>query len=196
MAHWRDEFSAALAARDRREKANAALYDAYIQLADRTAQAQTVAPTQSSPLATPSPGNKKQPASAAGLSLQEALSATRADLSEAQRSRSELQEQLVRANAELEKLRKKNTQDQRRVRALESEITHLQMRLKDLEGELRGKAKLLDDFQDEIASLYLQLNMAEEKSNKYQRENQELVDRWMARMGEEAEAMNKASRFS
>jgi hypothetical protein len=38
--------------------------------------------------------------------------------------------------------------------------------------------------------------MAEEKSNKYQRENQELVDRWMARMGEEAEAMNKASKFS
>ncbi|GES59832.1 autophagy protein 16 [Aspergillus terreus] len=196
MAHWRDEFSAALAARDRREKANAALYDAYTQLADRTAQAPTVVSAQASPPATPSSGTKKQPAGAAGLSLQEALSATRADLSDAQRSRSELQEKLARTNAELEKLRKKNTQDQRRVRTLESEITHLQKRLKDLEGELRGKAKLLDDFQDEIASLYLQLNMAEEKSNKYQRENQELVDRWMARMGEEAEAMNKASKFS
>jgi septal ring factor EnvC (AmiA/AmiB activator) len=103
-----------------------------------------VVSAQASPPATPSSGTKKQPVSAAGLSLQEALSATRADLSEAQRSRSELQEQLARANAELEKLRKKNTQDQRRVRTLESEITHLQKRLKDLEGELRGKAKLLD----------------------------------------------------
>lgn len=42
----------------------------------------------------------------------------------------------------------------------------------------------------------LQLNMADEKSSKLQRENQELVDRWMARMGQEAEAMNNASKFS
>lgn len=38
--------------------------------------------------------------------------------------------------------------------------------------------------------------MADEKSNKLQRENQELVDRWMARMGQEADAMNNASKFS
>jgi len=42
----------------------------------------------------------------------------------------------------------------------------------------------------------LQLNMAEEQSNRLQRENQELVDRWMARMGKEAEAMNNASKYS
>lgn len=52
------------------------------------------------------------------------------------------------------------------------------------------------DFQDELASLNLQLNMAEEQSNRLQRENQELVDRWMARMGKEAEAMNEASKYS
>jgi hypothetical protein len=38
--------------------------------------------------------------------------------------------------------------------------------------------------------------MADEKSSKLQRENQELVDRWMKRMGQEADAMNDASRFS
>lgn len=38
--------------------------------------------------------------------------------------------------------------------------------------------------------------MAEERSRMLKKENQELVDRWMARMGEEADAMNKASRFS
>jgi hypothetical protein len=47
-----------------------------------------------------------------------------------------------------------------------------------------------------LATLNLQLNMAEDKSNRLQRENQELVDRWMARMGKEAEAMNDASKFS
>jgi hypothetical protein len=57
---------------------------------------------------------------------------------------------------------------------------------------------MLIDFQnvqDELASLNLQLNMAEDRSSKLQRENKELVDRWMARMGQEADAMNEASRF-
>lgn len=38
--------------------------------------------------------------------------------------------------------------------------------------------------------------MAEAQSRKLKQENKELIDRWMARMGEEAEAMNKASKFS
>jgi hypothetical protein len=53
----------------------------------------------------------------------------------------------------------------------------------------------LQSVQDELASLNLQLNMAEDRSSKLRRENQELVDRWMARMGQEADAMNEASRF-
>jgi hypothetical protein len=38
--------------------------------------------------------------------------------------------------------------------------------------------------------------MAEERSSRLQRENRELIDRWMARIGREAEAMNDASKFS
>lgn len=79
---------------------------------------------------------------------------------------------------------------------MEGEIAHLQLRLKDREEELRGKAKLLEDFQDELATLNLQLNMAEARTDRLQKENQELVDRWMARMGKEADAMNNASKFS
>ena len=45
-------------------------------------------------------------------------------------------------------------------------------------------------------TLNLQLNMAEERSKKLEEENQELVDRWMARKGQEADAMNTASKFS
>lgn len=52
------------------------------------------------------------------------------------------------------------------------------------------------DFQDEIAALNLQMNMAEQKAARLERENRELVDRWMARMGQEADAMNDASKFS
>ena len=49
---------------------------------------------------------------------------------------------------------------------------------------------------DETVSLTLQLNMAEEHSQQLRRENKELVDRWMARMGQEADAMNNESKFS
>jgi len=38
--------------------------------------------------------------------------------------------------------------------------------------------------------LTLQLNVAEQKSASLKKENKELVDRWMARMGKEADAMN------
>lgn len=52
------------------------------------------------------------------------------------------------------------------------------------------------DVHDENLSLTLQLNMAEEQSQRLKGENKELVDRWMTRVGEEADALNKASRFS
>jgi hypothetical protein len=54
----------------------------------------------------------------------------------------------------------------------------------------------LKDVQDELVSLNLQFNMAEDRSKKLEKENRELVDRWMARMGKEADAMNDASKFS
>ncbi|KAF7158406.1 hypothetical protein CNMCM5623_003409 [Aspergillus felis] len=191
MAHWRNEYSAALAARDRREKANIALYNAcmlldkvyawqlrsfYTQLADRTSRIASAGAQGAQYLTGVGDKHTANPAagkSLAGPSVPDILAATRADLSEAQRARSELQARLTELSAELEKLRKRSTQDGRRIHTLESE-----------------------DFQDELATLNLQLNMAEERSGRLQRENQELIDRWMARIGREAEAMNDASKFS
>ncbi|KAL5341548.1 putative autophagy protein Apg16 [Aspergillus crustosus] len=200
MAHWRHEYAAALAARDRREKTNITIYNAYTRLADRTASAAETPGTEGAtqlPIRPPAVTElRKQSSSAPGHSPQELLSKTRMDLAEAQRSRSELQERLTRTSAELERLRKRTIYDAKRISSMEGEITHLQLRLKDRDEELRGKAKLLEDFQDELATLNLQLNMAEEKTGRLKKENQELVDRWMARMGREADAMNDASKYS
>jgi chaperonin cofactor prefoldin len=206
MALWREEYLAALAVRDSREKANSALYDAYSRLADRTAKLATPLDISAGPSQMRSSGHKahttppppvttkKQPTERpSGTDL---LNTTRAELSAAQRSRSELQDRLDRLNTEYERLRKKSAQEDRRLNSLDHEKTNLQLRLKDRDEELRRKAKLLEDFQDEIATLNLQLNMADEKTSKLQRENQELVDRWMARMGQEADAMNDASKFT
>ncbi|BDD56591.1 hypothetical protein MPDQ_000034 [Monascus purpureus] len=197
MVHWREEYFAALAVRDESEKANISLYDAYTRLADRTSRTATTT-TPSGPQPDVVAGEKKQrkPSNEPAASITDILTATRADLSEAQRSRSELQGRLDRVTADLGKLQKRSAQDQRRISALESERTNLRLRLRDRDEELRGKAKLLDDFQDELATLNLQLNMAEDRTSRLQQENKELVDRWMARVGKEAEAMNDASKFS
>ncbi|KAJ5370820.1 Autophagy protein 16 [Penicillium cataractarum] len=212
MPHWREEYLAALAVRDQREKANVELYDAFTRLADRSAQlaipidsgtnpaagrrSSVVSESQQPVSSAAGTVPKRQPSSEPGPSLAELLKITRADLSEAQRSRTELQDQLNRLNVELDKLLKKSQRDGRRLDTLESERGILGKRLKDRDEELREKTKLLEDFQAELASLNLEFNMAEKRSKELQQENKELVDRWMARMGQEADAMNDASKFS
>ena len=146
----------------------------------------------------------------------ETLTQLRLDLAEAQRGKSELAADLKSLNDELQKLKLKSKSDVKRVNELASEKAGLIIRMKDRDEELKGKAKLLEvglraldnylkrsteygllqDVHDETVSLTLQLNMAEEQAKKLKRENKELVDRWMARMGEEADAMNNASKFS
>lgn len=44
-----------------------------------------------------------------------------------------------------------------------------------------------------MVALQLQLNMAEQRSEKLEKENKELVERWMKRMEEEAERVNRGS---
>ena len=45
-------------------------------------------------------------------------------------------------------------------------------------------------------ALLLQLNVSEQNNKVLRAENKDLIDRWMERMGQEAEAMNTASKFS
>lgn len=106
----------------------------------RSSDVKDIQRTSSPSVTTP----KKQSSSETGSSLTELLNVTRTELSEAQRSRSELQDRLNRVVTEVDKLRKKSTKDARRIDALDSERVNLQTRLKDREEELRGKAKLLE----------------------------------------------------
>ena len=74
----------------------------------------------------------------------ELLTAARADLAEAQRSRSELQQQVNKITTELENTRKKNHYDAYRLKSVESERIQLYSRLKDRDEELSAKGKLLE----------------------------------------------------
>lgn len=124
------------------------------------------------------------------------IAKVRQDLGEAQRSRGLMETRLQSVTDELQKLKIQSSLDSKRIGELSKEKTILTTGTRDRDEELRGKAKLLEDLHDETVSLTLQLNMAEEHSQKLRRENKDLIDRWMARMGQEADAMNDESKFS
>jgi len=200
MATWKDDYFAALEARDQTEKADVEIYEAYTRVADRTAglskEALTESPSDNDNVVSPMPtaASKRLPRLSSPPPT-ESLLQIRQDLSNAQQERGDLQTKLSAVTKELEALKAKSKVDTKRITQLSAGVTQMTVRLRDRDEELRGKAKLVEDVQDEMVTLNLQLNMAEEKTDKLKKENQELVDRWMARMGKEADAMNDKSQF-
>lgn len=61
---------------------------------------------------------------------------------------------------------------------------------------MRGKARLLENVQDENATLNLELIQAEGEVKRVKKENEELVERWVKRMGKEADKMNEEGGFA
>ncbi|KAB8360684.1 hypothetical protein FH972_024422 [Carpinus fangiana] len=209
MSSWLEDYLAALDNRDRREKANAATIEAYSKLADRTAALEAAireAPTTPSapePAATPSRlptrilGSPRSPPpppeSASVVSL-------RADLVAANRNKAVMETQLSALTTQLTTLQatsmgqtSQTASLQKQIALLEHEKASLTRKLRDRESELKEKARLVENVQDEMLGLEMQINVAEERSTKLQQENKELVDRWMQRMGKEAERMNEGS---
>lgn len=216
---WRDEYLAALEARDEIEKANLEFYEACnktvslsrgaraytslsdTRMADRSAQVASAPSSVPTPVEATSPpppivGRRGTSGTASSPSVQPELHAQfRIDLGKAQQERAELQTRLDYTTKELEKVKSRSKVDSRRITKLTSELGQLSVRVRDRDEESRGKAKLLDNVQDEVVTLNLQLNMAEDEVKKLREENQELVDRWMKRKGQEADRMNDDSRF-
>lgn len=67
----------------------------------------------------------------------------------------------------------------------------LQQRCRDLEDEGKTKDRLLQQAQDELVVSNMELTMVEKRVEELKRDNKELLDRWMALKGKEAEEMNK-----
>ncbi|KAI7895338.1 WD40-repeat-containing domain protein [Mucor mucedo] len=61
--------------------------------------------------------------------------------------------------------------------------------------QLREKDVTIQILQDELAALQLEIHTTEEKSKRLVLENQQLVERWINKMNEEAEKMNEATQF-
>jgi hypothetical protein len=114
-------------------------------------------------------------------------------LADALRSNGQLTLRLKAAEDGTLRLRNRASEDARTIRELGSERDGLMRKVRDRDEELRVKLKHFGDVQDELTVLTLQLNVAEQTTAKVQAENKSLVDRWMWKMGQEAEAMNRAN---
>ncbi|KAM3422835.1 hypothetical protein BST61_g316 [Cercospora zeina] len=200
--NWIEQYSAALDARDAREQVHKPYIDAYTKLADRTAaQSKASALPSSTPASPALPDRTATPTKARGATKSpvpegqaaEILATLRSDLANTQRARSSLQAQVTELNASLSQLQASHNDSTAQITMLSKQKLDVERKLRDREEEIRGKAKLVEEAQDEMVSLQLQLNMAEQRSEKLEKENNELVERWMRRMGEEAEKANRDS---
>nr|POF13973.1 autophagy protein 16 [Quercus suber] len=202
MADWLAIYSASLSNRDLHEQAHKSYIDAYTALADRTATAIPPSPdtiTHTGPTDTPTrflpskfPGDKSGSLSPSTL---DPLSALRADLATTQHARSVLAQRVEDLTRQLARLESAATASTTTIAVLTRQKAELERRLRDREEELRVKGRLVVQAQDEQVALELQLHFAEKREAEAKTENEELVARWMERMGREAEMVNRESRW-
>ncbi|KAK0760930.1 hypothetical protein N5P37_005871 [Trichoderma harzianum] len=195
MPNWRDEYLSSLRESELNSPVNMELVQACSQMADRISSLEAEKLALESHVAGLGNNRSKSPSlqPSEAAANDPGVAQLRLDLAEALRSRGVAETRLRAAEEELEKLRLKTKQDSKSIRDLTSERTTLATKVNDREYELREKRKLVENVQDEMIALNLQLSMAEKERDRLKKENSELIDRWMKRMGQEADAMNLAN---
>ncbi|EGX90362.1 autophagy protein Apg16, putative [Cordyceps militaris CM01] len=206
MPNWREEYLISLRDSEMNTPVNMELVQTCSQMADRISALEAERSSLEAQLASSGKPPQKNAAGGAANSTADTgeTAQLRHDLAEALRSKGTTETRLRAAEEELAKLRSKTKEDARSVRSLTADRTALTTRLKDREFELREKRKLVEvttavltfwgsQVQDEMITLNLQVSVAEKERDKVKKENKELVDRWMKRMAQEADAMNLAN---
>jgi chromosome segregation ATPase len=198
------QYMANVEATQRRDHADAELINQYNQLADRKTaaearsralEAELASLRASSPQTQAHDGKgkastpKKAPIFETAIALNGAVTQLRQQLADAQKARALLETEV----AKLPGLQSSNASQNRQLMTLEKEIISLKRRISDKDEEIREKQKLAERVQDDMISLTLEVNMAEERANRLVKENKELVDRWMKEMGSRADTKNQES---
>ncbi|EQB58943.1 autophagy protein 16 [Colletotrichum gloeosporioides Cg-14] len=195
MPDWRTEYLASFREQEKNNPVNLEIVQLCSQLSDRIAALEAekeLLKSKIAPSTTPSTG-KEAPQQIDTISSDPTVTQLQLNLAEALRSNGTLQSRAKTAEDEAQTLRRKNRENTKQIKQLSAEKTALATKLQDREHELREKRKLVENVQDEMITLNLQVAMAEKERDKVKSENKELVDRWMKRMAQEADAMNLAN---
>ncbi|RKL47424.1 hypothetical protein BFJ72_g2415 [Fusarium proliferatum] len=208
MPNWRDQYLSSIKDAELSNPVNMELVQACSQMADRISALESernglesLVASSGTPTAQPTESSANDPG----------VAQLKQDLAEALRSKGVTEKRLRTSEEELMQLRAKHKADTKSIRDLTADRNSLITKLKDREYELREKRKLLEvrvaqmvrfivivthkiqQVQDEMIAMDLQMSMAEKERDKVKKENKELVDRWMKRMAQEADAMNLAN---
>ncbi|CAG7559626.1 unnamed protein product [Fusarium equiseti] len=190
MPNWRDQYLSGIKDAELNTPVNMELVQTCSQMADRISALEGEKNTLEALVA----NRGKTTAQPAEPSTNDpGVAQLKQDLAEALRSKGVTEKRLRASEEELMQLRSKHKADTKSIRDLTADKHSLTTRLKDREYELREKRKFIEDVQDEMIALNLQVSMAEKERDKVKKENKELVDRWMKRMAQEADAMNLAN---
>jgi chromosome segregation ATPase len=190
MPNWRDQYLSGIKDAELNTPVNMELVQTCSQMADRISALEGEKNTLEALVA----NRGKTTAQPAEPSTNDpGVAQLKQDLAEALRSKGVTEKRLRASDEELMQLRSKHKADTKSIRDLTADKHSLTTRLKDREYELREKRKFIEDVQDEMIALNLQVSMAEKERDKVKKENKELVDRWMKRMAQEADAMNLAN---
>ena len=138
---------------------------------------------------------KSTPGRGAEPKSDDSLSTLRADLATTQKARGVLQARVEELSTSLAALQKQEKRSLAQIALLTKQKAEVEWKLRDRDDELRGKNKMVERAQDEMVALGLQLNMAEKRSEKLEVDNKELVNRWMKLRGEQADQMNRESKW-
>ena len=142
----------------------------------------------------PKPSTDKATASQTpSISLREDLTAANHTIHSLKSQIASLQSQISTLTSQSSTDSTKSQTLQDRIKRLEADKGSTARKLRDRESELKEKARLVENVQDEMLGLEMQINVAEEKAKALKRENGELVERWMKRIGDEADQMNLGS---
>ncbi|KAF5663995.1 Autophagy 16 [Fusarium denticulatum] len=190
MPNWRDQYLSSIKDAELNNPVNMELVQACSQMADRISALEAekngleaLVANSGTPTTQPTEPSTSDPG----------VAQLKQDLAEALRSKGVTEKRLRTREEELMQLRAKHKADTKSIRDLTADRNSLTTKRKDLEHELREKHKLLEQVQDEMIAMDLQMSMAEKERDKVKKENKELVDRWMKRMAQEADAMNLAN---
>ncbi|KAH7192664.1 autophagy-related protein 16 [Fusarium flagelliforme] len=190
MPNWRDQYLSGIKDAELNTPVNMELVQTCSQMADRISALEGEKNTLEALVAN---RGKTTAQSAEPSTNDPGVAQLKQDLAEALRSKGVTEKRLRASEEELMQLRSKHKADTKSIRDLTADKHSLTTRLKDREYELREKRKFIEDVQDEMIALNLQVSMAEKERDKVKKENKELIDRWMKRMAQEADAMNLAN---
>lgn len=120
------------------------------------------------------------------------LNEERADMYKTQ---SENAQRLVNLNEQLRTREEKDIKQTDEIKQLSDSVKKLTTKCDLQIQQLREKDVTIQILQDELAALQLEMVTTEDKIKILRKENEQLLQRWMNKMNEEAEKMNEATQF-